>query len=243
MIRSPPRSTLFPYTTLFRSDRAKTTFFSNVSHEFRTPLTLTLGPLEEVLGRPSLGAEERARVEVAHRNGLRLLRLVNSLLDFSLVEAGRARASYRATDLAALTAGLAGNFRSACERAGLRLVVDCPALPEPVWLDRDMWEKVVLNLLSNAFKHTFEGGITVAVRARGGAAEVAVRDTGTGIPAAELPRVFERFHRVENARARTHEGTGIGLALVQELVRLHGGAIAVASAPGRSEEHTSELQS
>ena len=94
-----------------------------------------------------------------HRNGLRLLRLVNTLLDFSRIEAGRARANYEPTDLATFTAELASTFRSACERAGLRLIVDCPPLPpgEPVYVDRDMWEKIVLNLLSNAFKFTLEG--------------------------------------------------------------------------------------
>jgi signal transduction histidine kinase len=219
-------------------DRAKTAFFSNVSHEFRTPLTLMLGPLEEALRRPFLAGEVRDELTVAHRNGLRLLKLVNSLLDFSRVEAGRAQAVYQPTDLAALTAELASNFRSACERAGLRLVVDCPPLPGPVHVDRDMWEKVVLNLVSNAFKFTFEGEIAVAICARDGRAELTVRDTGTGIPATELPRIFDRFHRVANARGRTHEGTGIGLALVQELVKLHGGAVQVASVHGHGTTFT-----
>jgi len=211
-------------------DRAKTAFFANVSHEFRTPLTLMLGPLEESLARADeLPGDERERVVLAHRNGLRLLKLVNSLLDFSRIEAGRVQASFELTDLPAFTAELASNFRSACERAGLALAIDAPPLPEPVHLDRGMWEKVVLNLLSNAFKFTLSGGISVVVRpaAQGGAAEVTVSDTGTGIPAAELPRVFERFHRVEGARGRSFEGSGIGLALVQELVRLHGGEICV----------------
>ncbi|HVK13789.1 MAG TPA: ATP-binding protein [Gemmataceae bacterium] len=216
-------------------DRAKTAFFSNVSHEFRTPLTLMLGPVGDLLagGRADLPPAATGQLEVVNRNGLRLLRLVNSLLDFSRIEAGRARAAFRPTDLAARTADLASQFRSACDRAGLRLVVDCPPLAEPVYVDRDMWEKVVLNLVSNAFKFTFEGEIAVAVRPRGPAAELVVRDTGTGVPAAEMPRLFERFHRVENARGRTHEGSGIGLALVRELVQLHGGAIAAESEVGR----------
>ena len=167
------------------------------------------------------------------RNGLRLQKLVNTLLDFSRIEAGRMQAVYEPTDLADVTAELASNFRSACERAGLRLVVDCPALPDPVYVDRDMWEKIVLNLLSNAFKFTFAGEITVILRSAGETVELAVRDTGTGIPAAEIPHLFERFYRVEGARGRTHEGTGIGLALVQELVKLHGGSVRVESAPSR----------
>ena len=221
-------------------DRAKTAFFSNVSHEFRTPLTLILGPVEDALADPvdPLPLGQRERLEAAHRSSLRLLKLVNTLLDFARIEAGRIRATYEPTDLAALTAELASNFRSACQRAGLRLVVDCPPLPEPVFVDRDMWEKVVLNLLSNAIKFTLEGEVAVRLRPVDGAAELAVRDTGTGIPAGELPRIFERFHRVEGSRGRTHEGTGIGLALVQELVKLHGGSVRAESTLGEGSTFT-----
>ncbi len=217
-------------------DQAKTAFFTNVSHEFRTPLPLMLGPLEEMLAEAGrLPPGDRNRVEVAHRNALRLLRLVNSLLDFSRVEAGRARAHYLPTDLSAFTAELASSFRSLCNQAGLALQVDCPPLPEAVYIDREMWEKVVLNLLSNAFKFTFEGGITVTLRASddGQAAVMTVRDTGIGIPPEALPHLFERFHRIEGARGRSFEGSGIGLALVRELVRLHGGEIRVESASGQ----------
>ncbi len=216
-------------------DRAKTVFFSNVSHEFRTPLTLMLGPLEELLLRadPGRPAAEREQIEIAHRNALRLLKLVNTLLDFSRIEAGRIQAAYEPTDLAAFTAELASVFRSAIERAGLRLVVDCPPSAGPVHVDREMWEKIVLNLLSNAFKFTFEGEIEVAVRQARDAVELTVRDSGTGVPAHELPHLFERFHRVEGARGRTAEGSGIGLALVHELVKLHGGTVRVESEVGR----------
>ncbi len=228
---------------LEEADRAKTEFFSNASHEFRTPLTLMVGPVEELLGNPGaeLPAAVRDVLAVVRRNGLRLLKLVNTLLDFSRIEAGRARASFVPVDLAAVTAELASNFRSACERAGLTLVVDCPALPDRVYVDRDMWEKVVLNLLSNAFKFTFAGTITVRVSAIGGQAEVTVEDSGTGIPAADLPRIFERFHRVEGARGRSHEGTGIGLALVRDLVSQHGGTIAVDSREGNGTIFTIRL--
>jgi PAS domain S-box-containing protein len=213
-------------------DRSKTIFFSNVSHEFRTPLTLMLGPLEDLLaGRDELDAHRRELLDVAHRNGLRLLKLVNTLLDFSRIEAGRMQATYQATDLAAMTADLASSFRAATEKAGLRFVVDCPVLPQPVYIDRDMWEKIVLNLISNAFKFTLEGEIRVTLRSSADGSGVAlnVDDTGTGIPADELPRIFDRFHRVEGSLGRSHEGSGIGLALVQELVRLHAGAISVNS--------------
>ncbi len=221
-------------------DRAKTAFFSNVSHEFRTPLTLLVGPLEDGLGDSDtpLPPVHRERQEVAHRNALRLLRLVNTLLDFSRIEAGRIDANYEPTDLARFTTELAGVFRSAIEKAGLSLVVACDPLSEPVYVDRDMWEKIVLNLLSNAFKFTFEGQITVELRSAGERVELRVSDTGVGISAADLPRMFERFHRVKHARARTHEGTGIGLALVQELARFHGGSVAVTSQEGRGTTFT-----
>jgi signal transduction histidine kinase/CheY-like chemotaxis protein len=211
-------------------DRAKTTFFSNVSHELRTPLTLMLSPVEQLLStRQEHPSDERELLELVHRNGLRLQRLVNSLLDFSRIEAGRIQADYEPTDLARFTEELASTFRSATERAGLNLTVDCEPLPEPVYVDRDMWEKIVLNLLSNSLKFTFDGGISVAMTTDGLFARLTVRDTGTGIPASELPHIFERFHRVSGARGRTIEGSGIGLALVQELVNLHRGSIAVES--------------
>ncbi|MEN3952634.1 ATP-binding protein [Iodidimonas sp. SYSU 1G8] len=213
-------------------DRAKTAFFSNVSHEFRTPLTLLLGPLEELLHGTPLDDGARGRVDMAHRNALRLLTLVNTLLDFSRMEAGRANAQFQPTDLAAFTHDLASNFRSACEKAGLSLRIDCAPLPGPVHVDRGMWERIVLNLLSNAFKFTFEGGIHVSLSAHDGVIDFSVTDTGTGIPDAELPRLFERFHRVDGARGRSHEGSGIGLATVHELVKLHGGAIEVSSREG-----------
>lgn len=224
-------------------DRAKTAFFSNVSHEFRTPLTLAIGPVEEVLAEAgdALSAADRALLEIAHRNHLRLLKLVNTLLDVARIEAGRTHASHEPTDLAALTADLASVFRSAVERAGLRLIMDCPPLPGPVYVDHDMWEKIVLNLLSNAVKYTFAGEIAVVLRAAGDAVVLEVRDTGTGIPADELPHLFERFYRISGARARTQEGTGIGLALVQELVRLHAGTIGVTSVVGEGTTFTITL--
>jgi signal transduction histidine kinase/DNA-binding response OmpR family regulator len=218
-------------------DRAKTAFFSNVSHEFRTPLTLMLGPLEDAIAVAEPGqAGQRALLDIAHRNALRLLRLVNSLLDFSRIEAGRVEAAYRPTDLAALTSDLASSFRSAIDKAGLRLTVDTPPLSQPVFVDRDMWEKIVLNLVSNAFKFTFEGEIAVTLREQDGAAILSVRDTGTGIPAAQTDKLFDRFHRVEGAKGRSFEGSGIGLALVRELVKLHHGDIAVVSEEGRGSE-------
>jgi len=216
-------------------DRAKTAFFSNVSHEFRTPLTLMLGPLQDLLSRSQthLSPTAKEQLDLVSRNGARLLRLVNTLLDFSRLEAGRVQAVYQATDLAAFTSDLASVFRSATDKAGLRLAVECPELGEPVYVDRDMWEKIVLNLISNAFKFTFEGEIAVSLHRVGGVAELRVRDTGVGIPADAIPKLFERFNRVPNMPSRTHEGSGIGLALVHELVRLHGGSVRVESTVGQ----------
>ena len=227
--------------SLAELDRAKTQFFSNVSHEFRTPLTLMLGPLHSLLDDPALAVEQRTELETIERNGQRLLKLVNTMLDFSRLEAGRTQVHLAPVDVARVTSDLASVFRAAIEKAGLRFVVDCPPLDVPALVDLDLWEKVVLNLLSNALKFTFAGEIAVSVARRGDAVAMTVRDTGTGIPAEELPHLFERFHRVEGARGRTHEGTGIGLALVQELVHLHGGTVAVASELGRGTAFTVEL--
>lgn len=221
-------------------DRAKTAFFSNVSHEFRTPLTLMLGPLEDALAAAA-APEQRTRLEVAHRNALRLLRLVNALLDFSRLEAGRVEATFRPTDLAAVTSDLASSFRSATDRAGLRLDVDVLPLSEKAYVDHDMWEKIVLNLMSNAFKFTHQGEIAVSLREQEGQAVLAVRDTGVGIPPDDLPKLFDRFYRVEGAQGRSFEGSGIGLALVQELVNLHGGTITVASDLGRGTTFTVKI--
>ncbi len=220
-------------------DRAKTVFFSNVSHEFRTPLTLMLGPLEDSLANSqNLPPEHREHIEIALRNSVRLLRLVNTLLDFSRIEAGRIQASYEPTDLARFTAELASVFRSATERAGLRLSIKCPPLSELAYVDREMWEKIVLNLISNAFKFTLDGEIEVSLREVDRRAELSVRDTGTGIPANELPRLFERFYRIKGAQGRTFEGSGIGLSLVQELAKLHGGKVSVKSEPNRGSTFT-----
>ena len=190
-------------------DRAKTTFFSNVSHEFRTPLTLIAGPIDDLLqdaAEPIAGAQ-RERLELARRSTRRLQKLVNALLDFARIEAGRVQASYVPLDLAALTVDSVSSFRSAAERGGLELVVDCPPLAAPVYVDREMWEKIVLNLVSNAFKFTLEGSITVRLGGRDGNAVLDVIDSGAGIAPSELPLIFDRFHRVEGAKSRTHEGT------------------------------------
>ena len=215
-------------------DRVKTTFFSNVSHEFRTPLTLLLGPIDDALSDTEhpLPQQHRAQLEIVRRNALRLLKLVNTLLDFSRIEAGRVLAAYEPTDLASFTIDLSNTFREVIERAGLCFTIDCSPLPEAVFVDRDMWEKIVLNLLSNAFKFTLHGQITIAQYAVDDHVELVVQDTGTGIAEEELPHIFERFYRSHNREARTQEGSGIGLSLVSGLVRLHGGTVRASSTPG-----------
>ena len=195
-------------------DRAKTDFFSNVSHEFRTPLSLILGPTEDALAGAGADEEQAQRLGVVFRNALRLQKLVNNLLEFSRIEAGSAEPVCEPTDLAAFTTDLASMFRAATDRAGIALVVERPDGPVVARVDREMWERIVLNLVSNAFKFTFEGEIRVAVRRDGADAVLAVSDTGTGIADDELSSLFERFKRVRGARSRTHEGSGIGLALV-----------------------------
>ncbi|HZE88315.1 MAG TPA: histidine kinase dimerization/phospho-acceptor domain-containing protein, partial [Verrucomicrobiae bacterium] len=226
---------------LGRLDRLKTEFFGNVSHEFRTPLTLLLGPLETLLAEPGLDRDVRDRLLQVQRNALRTLRLVNTLLDFSRLEGGRHSARFAPTDLARCTVDLASAFRSAMERAGLAFTVECEALEAPIYVDRDMWEKIVMNLLSNALKFTLAGEVSVRLSPVQRGARLTVRDSGTGIPRDELPRIFQRFHRVQNARARSQEGTGIGLALVDGLVRLHGGEIRVVSEEGRGTSVTVTL--
>ncbi len=217
-------------TALAELDRAKTEFFSNVSHEFRTPLTLMLGPLDEL--RRDVEPRNAPLVDMTKRNALRLLKLVNTLLEFARIEAGRVDPLYQPTDLGAFTRELANVFRPAVESSGLRFDVRV----EPVGtvaIDRNMWERIVFNLLSNALKFTIDGSISLEFRATNGEIRLDVRDTGSGIAPDDLANVFERFHRARNAPAsRSHEGSGIGLALVQELVRLHDGTIAVESELG-----------
>lgn len=213
-------------------DRAKTVFFSNASHELRTPITLMLGPLEELLADRSLANETRHGLEVVNRNAQRLLKLVNALLDFARIEAGKMTPQFEQLDLSLRTQELAEMFRPAIEKAGLSLRLDCEAMPKPVMVDPAMWEKVVLNLLSNALKFTLKGSIEISLRQQGDQVRMQVRDTGVGIGPAYLERVFQRFERIEESGGRSQEGSGIGLAMVRDLVELHGGTVSLESQPG-----------
>ena len=208
-------------------DRAKTVFLTNVSHEFRTPLTLLLGPLDDALSEAAPGSALADRLSTAARNARRLQRLVDSLLDFSRIEAGRAGARLACTDVGALTAHIASSFTELCHRAGLELVVDCsPVLAD---VDPGMWETIILNLLSNAVKYTLRGSISIEVRAEPEQCVVTMRDTGVGFAAEDLDRLFDRFYRADNLRGRSVEGTGIGLSLVRGLVELHSGTVEIDS--------------
>ncbi len=229
--------------TLAALDQAKTDFFTNVSHEFRTPLTLLLGPTSDALNDAALAQDDvqRRRFEIVDRNAQRLLQLVNSLLDFSRLEAGGIVSSFEAVDLPRITEPLVTMFESAAESAGLTLSIDCEAMSTDSFVDVEHWSKIVLNLMSNAFKFTLHGGISVTLREEDGHAVLRVRDTGAGVPEDELPRLFDRFHRVHGTASRTHEGSGIGLALVAELARLHGGGVSASSEVGVGTEMTVRL--
>lgn len=219
-------------------DRAKTTFFSNISHEFRTPLTLLLGPVEDALNDERTIPENKVRMDVAHRNALRMQKLVNTLLDFSRIEAGRMEGKFARVDICAFTQDLSSTFRSAIEKAGMQLHFNCNQIEQEVYVDVDMWEKIVLNLISNAFKYSHHGTITVKIREEQNNIQFSVQDTGVGIPKEQLNKIFDRFHRVENIQGRSQEGTGIGLAMVKELVRIHQGNITVESELGKGSTFT-----
>jgi signal transduction histidine kinase len=212
-------------------DKSKTAFYNNVSHEFRTPLTLMLGPLENLLldNKQELPASIQKNIEIFHGNCIRLLKLVNTLLDFSRLESQKMEPVFEAVDLAEFTLDAASSFMPAVEQAGLKLDLHADTFKKEVYVDKNMWEKIVLNLLSNAFKYTLQGKIALSLKSVGKEIELKVSDTGVGIPEDDLAKVFERFHRVKGSKGRTHEGSGIGLALVSELVKMHGGNIQVAS--------------
>jgi PAS domain S-box-containing protein len=222
-------------------DRAKTIFFSNISHEFRTPLTLLLGPIEDIIQDDTITALNKEKAEIALRNAQRVQKLVNLLLDFSRIEAGKMEGRFEAVDIVAITEDLASSFRAAIEKAGMTLSIIKEEIHDAVYVDVDMWEKIILNLLSNAFKYSQKGTIEVSIKRNKEHAEISVSDTGVGIPEDEVDKIFQRFHRVQNDQGRSQEGTGIGLAMVKELVKLHNGNISVKSKPGRGSRFTISL--
>ena len=220
-------------------DRAKSDLFSHITDELRNPLTLISAPAEEALADEDepLAPAHRDRLSVVRRNAARMRRLLNNVLDFTRLEKGGLHAERVATDLPALTRAIAASFAPAIERGGLTMVVDCPPADGPVHVDREMWERIVLNLLSNALKFTPTGQLRLTLDI-GDSVVLTVADTGVGIAEDTIPLLFQRFHRVRSDWSRSGDGAGIGLALVQELVRLHGGEVSVTSERGRGSTFT-----
>ncbi|KAG0206016.1 hypothetical protein BGX33_007622 [Mortierella sp. NVP41] len=222
---------------LFELNKAKISFFQNISHELRTPLTLMIAPLDDVLNQTPENAPTRTNLEMVRRNSRRLLKLVNTLLQFSRIEAGKSQAVFEETDLSKATREISANFESVAHGFNLEYNIICESLddiPGGVWVDRAMWSGIILNLIGNAFKHTWEGSVMIhqypckGKNGRDGVA-VDVKDTGVGIAVEHLDTLFGRFNRIENKQSRSHEGTGIGLSLVKELTEVHGGTVSVTS--------------
>lgn len=224
---------------LLELDKQKTEFFQNISHEFRTPITLIQGPLESAVA--SLEGLSPAQCEIALRNSRRLLRLVNQLLDLQRLDAGRMQPSFRPCDLVEFISQIIESFRPYCEKKGLHLVSRMDQCPT-VYLDLEKFDKVVYNLLSNAMKFTPSGGtIHVVLQYTGQNCKFQVQDTGIGILTEQIPHLFERFRQAEGSEHRSYEGSGLGLALVKELVELHGGTVTVESVYGEGTTFTVEL--
>ncbi|MFN6562720.1 MAG: response regulator [Nostoc sp. ChiSLP01] len=215
---------------LLELDKQKTEFFQNISHEFRTPITLIQGPLESAVGAgEGLSYSQSA---IALRNSRRLLRLVNQLLDLQRLDAGRMQPSFRPCNLVEFVSQIVESFRPYCEKKGLQLTTQLDECPT-VYLDMEKFDKVVYNLLSNAMKFTPEGGtIGVRLKSEGDRCILEVQDTGIGIVKEQIPHLFERFRQAEGSANRSYEGSGLGLALVKELVELHSGQVSVDSVYG-----------
>ena len=217
-------------------DDLRTRFIANVSHELRTPLTLITGPLADL--EQALSGEPARRLSMIQRNAAQLTGLVDQLFDIARLDSGGLPLRARRQDLAAFLRRATERFEATCARRGLTLRAHTPEEPAWLYFDPDLVEKVVSNLLSNAVKFTPDGGtIQVALAAPaealpGAAAVVSVSDDGPGIPLTAQRRLFERFYQVDGGDDRRREGAGIGLSLAAELVALHGGEIAVESAPG-----------
>ena len=214
---------------LLELDRQKTEFFQNISHEFRTPLTLTIGPLEAAIEQSQPLPYEQS--VIALRNCRRLLRLVNQLLDIQRLDAGKMQACFRPCKLLEFTSQTIDAFRPYCDRKNIHLFLEFSECPE-IYLDLEKFDKVLYNLLSNAMKFTpSNGSITVrmATDEDGKHCVLSVHDTGIGIREDQIPFLFDRFRQAEGSVNRSYEGSGLGLALVKELVNLHGGDISVTS--------------
>ena len=232
-------------------DRFKTRFFANISHEFRTPLTMIVGPLENALHGHygSLEGPLQGQVQLMLRNAQRLLRLINQLLDLSKLEAGKMHLRARPRRFAPFLEGIVLSCTAFAEHKAITLNTDFETDDAELYFEPDKLEKVFFNLLSNAMKYTPPGGtITVAMTEHGptqdfaaGYLDVRIQDSGIGIPEKDLPHVFDRFWQVDGSNTRAYEGTGIGLSLVRELVLLHHGTITVTSEVRRGTTFTLAL--
>ncbi|MEO3705260.1 response regulator [Trichormus azollae] len=224
---------------LIELDRQKTEFFQNISHEFRTPITLIQGPLESVVAIGEGLSHNQS--EIALRNSRRLLRLVNQLLDLQRLDAGRMQPNFRPCDMLEFVSQIVESFRLYCEKKGLEVVTDLLECPI-VYLDIENFDKVLYNLLSNAMKFTPDGGkISVKLFNDGNSCILQIQDTGIGILPEQIPHLFERFRQAEGSENRSYEGSGLGLSLVKELVELHGGEVSVQSVYGKGTQFTLRL--
>jgi len=223
---------------LEEKDKLKSRFFANISHEFRTPLTLIIGPIKQLLGNVK-DPKDQKLLQLAHRNGQRLLQLINQLLDLSKLEAGKMKLKVKDQNFPALLKGIVMSFESLASRKNIRLHFVSQKDDIPMIVDTDKIEKIFYNLLSNAFKFTPENGeISVMVTEQSDGIEIIIRDNGIGIPEERTVHIFDRFYQVDSSETREHEGTGVGLALVKELVELHSGEIKVKSKPEKGTEFT-----
>jgi signal transduction histidine kinase/ligand-binding sensor domain-containing protein/DNA-binding NarL/FixJ family response regulator len=214
-------------------DHLKSRFFANISHEFRTPLTLILGPVGR-LKKKMDDHESLQDLDIMQRNARRLQKLINQLLNLSRLEAGRMELKAREENIAGLCRMYMQSFESLARQKNIELIFESDREEMLLFVDREMLEDILSNLLSNAFKFTPAGGrIRVSVKELEQEVAIIVEDTGTGIQPERLPRIFDRFYQADDAFSKQAEGTGIGLALVQELVRLHRGKTKVESEPGK----------
>ncbi len=231
---------------IMEMDQMKTRFFSNVSHEFRTPLTLIIGPLEDILSKEDLTEKNRVTMERMHRNAVRLLGLINQLLDLSKLDAGSMKLEMSESDILRFSRLITSSFQPLAERKNIQYKVDISAWDYATYFDMDKLEKILTNLLSNAFKYTPQGGevnCRISIESKGRNKDqdflnIRISDSGPGIPAELLDKIFDRFYQVEGSWQRSGGGTGIGLSLTRELVGLQHGQIKVESAEGRGSSFT-----
>ncbi|MCP4132904.1 MAG: AAA family ATPase [bacterium] len=224
------------YEKLKELDRAKTDFFANISHEIRSPLSLIHSPIESIVqGDYGNSIEKNHSIfKTMRQNSARLLKLINDLLDFSRIEAGRMSIKREKTDVAKLLEYYVNSIESGADSRKLNIRFNNNCGRVFAQIDRDLMGKALVNLLTNALKFTPAGGsILVELDSKEDRFSISVRDTGIGIPVNKQDIIFERFRQVDSSSSRKYEGSGIGLALTKEIVELHEGAISVESSPGK----------